>query len=71
MDARIADNHTIEQVEHSLGHRLEWLGFTRLKGGEVNERDQEVIIAEIVTEDGSLVQRLEVDRHTGWSRPVE
>ncbi len=51
MGARLAGNLTIEQVEHSLGHRLEWLGFTRLKVGEVNEQDQDVIIAEIVTED--------------------
>jgi hypothetical protein len=71
MGEPLASDLTIEQVKHVLGHRLAWLGLDRLKVGEVNERDQDVIIAEVVTEDGSLVQRLEVDRHTGWSRPVE
>jgi hypothetical protein len=35
----------------------------RLKVGEVKEKD--TITAEIVTADGSLVQRFKIDRHTG------
>jgi hypothetical protein len=71
MGSPLAEDLTVEQVKHVLGHRLAWLGLDRLKVGEVVEQDQDIIIAEIVTGDGSLVQRLEVDRHTGWSRSVE
>ncbi len=71
MGSPLANDLTVEQVKHILGHRLQRLGLTRLKVGEVTEQDDDVIVAEIVTEDGSLVQRLEVDRHFGWSHPVE
>jgi hypothetical protein len=37
----------------------------------VSEKDDDTIVAEIVTQEGSLVQRLEVDRHTGWTRPAK
>ena len=43
----------------------------RLKVGEVKEADDDTIVAEIVTQDGSLVQRLKVDRHTGQMQQVE
>jgi hypothetical protein len=39
--------------------------------GEVKEADDDRIIADITTVDGSLVQRFEVDRHTGTMRDVE
>jgi len=71
MGSPLADDLKFEQVKHILGHRLERPGLTRLKVGEVTEQDDDVIIADIVTEDGALVQRLEVDWHFGWSRPVE
>ena len=32
------------------------------------EKDEDTIVAEIVTNDGSLVDRIEVDRHTGRMR---
>ena len=54
-----------EEVEHMIGHRLEWQGNPNLKMGPVVEQDADTIVADIVTQDGSLVQRLEVDRHTG------
>jgi hypothetical protein len=31
-------------------------------------KDDDTIVAEIVTQDGSLVQTFEVDRHTGWMK---
>ncbi len=34
-------------------------------------RDDDKIVADITTADGSLVQRLEVDRHTGQMRDIE
>jgi hypothetical protein len=41
-----------------------------LKVGEVTEKDDQSILAEIVTKDGSLVQRFQVDRRTGAMRPA-
>jgi len=59
---------TTEDVRHMLGHQLEWQGNPNLKLGKVEEKDEDTIVAEIVTNDGSLVDRLEVDRHTGRMR---
>jgi len=45
-----------------------WLASQRnphLKLGDVTEKDADTITAEIVTQDGSLAQRFDVDRHTG------
>ena len=58
-------------VQHMMEHRLTWQGNANLKLGKVEEKDDDTIAAEIVTKDGSVVQRLEVDRHTGWMRPVQ
>jgi hypothetical protein len=44
---------------------LESLGNARLKIGKVAEADNHTITAEIVTVDDSLVEKFEVDRHTG------
>jgi hypothetical protein len=62
---------TAAEVEHMIGHRLAWQGNPNVKVGTVEEIDDDTIVAEIVTQDGSLVQRLEVDRHTGWMHPVQ
>ncbi len=58
-------------VQHMMAHRLAWQGRPNLKVGTVEERDDDTIVGEIVTQDGSLVQRLEIDRHTGWMRPAQ
>ena len=62
---------TADDVRHFLDHRLEMHGNKRLKVGEVREADDDKVVADITTVDGSLVQRLEVDRHTGTMRHVE
>lgn len=62
---------TVGEVEHILGHRLAWHGNPNVKVGTVEAIDDDTIVAEIVTQDGSLVQRLEVDRHTGWMQPAQ
>ncbi len=62
---------TVDDVRHFLEHRLAWRGNKRLKLGEVKEADEETIIAEIVTVDGSLVQRFKIDRHTGRMKQVD
>lgn len=62
---------TADDVRHFLQHRLEMEGNARLTLGEVKEADDDKIVAEITTVDGSLVQRFEVDRHTGQMQQVE
>ena len=62
---------TADDVRHFFQHRLEMRGNTRLTVGEVKEADDDKIVAEITTVDGSLVQRFEVDRHTGQMHQVE
>ena len=52
-----------------------WLvlqGNTRLKLGNVSEKDADTIAADIVTKDkDALVQRFTVNRHTGFTQPSE
>ncbi len=60
-----------DEVRHFLEHRLAVQGYKRLKVGSVEEKDNGTISAEIVSVEGSLVQRLEVDRHTGLIMQVE
>lgn len=62
---------TAEDVRHFLEHRLEMHGNKRLKVGEVKEADDDKIVADITTVDDSLVQRLEVDRHSGMMQHAE
>lgn len=62
---------TVDDVRHFLEHRLEMRGNKRLKLGDVTSADEDMIVAEITTVDGSLVERLEVDRHTGEIHAVE
>lgn len=58
---------TTEDVTRMLERRLAWQGNPHVKLGKVEEKDADTITAEIVTQDGSLVERLEVDRRSGWS----
>ena len=60
-----------DDVRHMLEHQLTWQGNPNLKLGKVEEKDADTIVAEIVTADGSLVQRLQVNRHTGWTQPTQ
>ena len=59
---------TVEGVTEFLERRLSHMGNDRLKVGEVKAKDDNTIIAEIVTVDDSLVQRFEFDRKTGGYR---
>jgi len=54
-----------DDVRGFLERHLEALGNERLKVGTVEALDDDTITAEIVTLDDSLVERFEVDRHTG------
>jgi len=57
-------------VRQTLKRQLAWLGDRRLKVGRVEESDEDTIRAEIVAIDGSLVERLEIDRHNGLTQQV-
>lgn len=67
---RLAEDLTAADVREMMEHRLAWSGNPNVKVGKVEERDDDTIVAEVVTQDGSLVQGLEVNRHTGWMRPA-
>jgi hypothetical protein len=43
----------------------------RLKLGSITAKDANIFQADIVTRDNSLVQRFDVDRHTGAIQAVE
>ncbi len=50
---------------------LAWHGNPRLKLGEVRETDLGEIVVDIMTQEGSLVHRLAIDRRTGAVRQVD
>jgi hypothetical protein len=54
-----------------LERKLDWHGNPRLKLGEVVAVDDNTITAEIVTREGSLVQKLAIDRHSGFMRQID
>jgi len=59
-----------EDVRTMLQRSLDWHGNKRLKLGKVEAKDDDTVVADIVTVDDSLVQRLEIDRHSGAMRQV-
>jgi hypothetical protein len=59
------------EVKRIIDGRLAWRGNKRLKVGTVTEKDDNTVIAEVVTVDGSLVAKFAVDRTTGRMRYVE
>lgn len=59
-----------DDVKRAMERQLAWQGNPHLKLGKVEEKDGDTIVAEVVTQDGSLVERYEVDRHTGGMRVV-
>jgi hypothetical protein len=61
---------TTDEVRTMLERNLEWQGNPRLQIGNIEEKNESTVTAEIVTADGSLVQRLEVDRQTGWMKQI-
>jgi hypothetical protein len=57
---------TEADVRHYFEHRLQRRGNARLKVGEVKQKDDDTIVVDIVTaKESALVDRLQVDRHTG------
>ena len=64
-------NLTVDTVKSYLGRMIAIQGNSRLKVGDVKEKDADTIVADIVTKENSLVQRFNVDRRTGFYRPEE
>ena len=60
-----AEGITVERARTILEGVLAWHGNPRLKLGTVQEQNEDTIVAEILTVDDSLVQRLAIDRATG------
>jgi hypothetical protein len=66
-----AEEITPAKVRAFLERRLEWNGNPRLGIGEIVELDASTITAEIVTVDGSLVQKLAFNRYPGLLRQLD
>ncbi len=62
---------SVKDVTEMLQLRLDRWGNERLKLGKIEQKDDDTIIAEILTVDGSLVQRLSIDRDTGSQRLIK
>ncbi|NQV84562.1 MAG: hypothetical protein HQ494_12150 [Rhodospirillales bacterium] len=69
-NASLSQDVTVESVTKFLEQRLTHMGNDRLKVGEVKATDDKTIVAEIVTQDGSLVQKMQFDIKTGQHTPV-
>jgi hypothetical protein len=71
MMTRTDKDFSAEQVRDILEGHIAWTGNERLKVRGVEKKDEESYVAEIVTVDDSLVQRVEVNRSTGAMRPID
>jgi hypothetical protein len=61
---------TTDKVKSYLERMIAVQGNPHLKVGDVKEKDADTITADIVTKDkDALVQRFDVNRHTGFYRP--
>ncbi|MBT7942135.1 MAG: hypothetical protein HN719_02145, partial [Alphaproteobacteria bacterium] len=69
--ASLSQDVTVESVTKFLEQRLGHMGNDRLKVGEVTATDDKTITAEIVTQDDSLVMKMQFDRKTGRHFPVK
>ncbi len=61
----------VKDITEMLQLRLDHWGNDRIKLGKVVRQDEDTIIAEIVTQDGSLVDKLAIDRDTGSQRRIK
>lgn len=58
---------TMDQAKVLVDHYLNTTGNPNLKEGKISDKDK-YFEAEIVTKEGSLVDKLMVDKKTGWMR---
>jgi hypothetical protein len=59
-----------DDVRRFLERHISAHGLTRLEVGEVTQTDDETITADIVTREGSLALRLEIDAYTGFVKSM-
>ncbi|HUS52488.1 MAG TPA: hypothetical protein VMY41_00580 [Thermohalobaculum sp.] len=71
MSEPLAEDLSADGVRHIMTHRVAMMQNPNLKVGDVTETDDDTIAADVVTQDGSLVRRYIVDRHTGVMRPAD
>ena len=64
------DDLSADDVRAWLERKLAWHGNPRLKLGAITEADEDTVVAEIVTQVGSLVQKLAIDRRSGVMRQL-
>ena len=64
-------NLTKDQVGAYFLNHLARRGDARLRLGPVRDKDKDTIVVDIVTADGVLIYRYQVDRHTGITRRVQ
>ena len=64
-------NLSTDDVKNYFSRWIAAEGNSHLKVGDVKEQDADTIVADIVTQDNSLVQRFVVNRHTGVYHPGE
>jgi hypothetical protein len=60
-----------DDVGAFLQHHIAAHELQHLKVGDVTQADPDTITADLVTENGSLALRLEVDPHTGAIKSIE
>jgi hypothetical protein len=60
-----------DDVRAFLQHHIAAHELQHLKVGDVTQADPDTITADLVTENGSLALRLEVDPHTGAIKSIE
>jgi hypothetical protein len=60
---------TLDQTKVLIEHYLTTIGNPNLKSGKITDKDK-YFEAEIVTKDGSLVDKLMVDKQTGWMKSI-
>jgi len=61
---------TKEDVETLMKAQLVWRANPNLKVGNIEVTGEHTMVAEIVTKEGSLVQRFEFDIRTGRHHPI-
>jgi hypothetical protein len=59
-----------DDVRQFLQRHISAHGLTRLQVGEVTQTDDQTITADIVTREGSLALRLEIDAYTGFVKSM-
>lgn len=59
-----------DDVRHYFDHWVQAHGLTALGVGKVEKKGKDTIVAELTTKDGTVVQRYNVDRHTGAVQPA-